>query len=216
MSMLRRIACGVDLQPLEHEARLLERAGHQAERLGQHDPLDLPRAGRALVVGDHRVHQRRGVLAHHRDRGVDVAARDRVALLRHRAARAAAVSEGLVDLADLGLHHQLHVHAELAERAADQPEEGADLGDVVADRVPGDHRLLQAELGTQAGLRLHRALLERRERAGGAGELADQHALLQLRQALAMALDRATAGRPSCSRRSPESPAAGCCGRSSA
>ena len=142
--MLRAHRLRVDLEPFEHEARLLERAGHQAERLGQHDPFDLPRAGRALVVGDHRVHQRGGMLAHHRDRGVDVAARDRVALLRHRAARAAAVRERLVDLADLGLHHQLDVHAELAERAADEAEEGADLGDVVADRVPGDHRLLQA------------------------------------------------------------------------
>ncbi len=43
-SMLRRIACGIDLETLEHEARLLQRAGHQAEGLGQHDPLDLPRA----------------------------------------------------------------------------------------------------------------------------------------------------------------------------
>ena len=35
----------------------------------------------------------------------------------------------LVDLADLGLHHQLDVHAELAERPAHQPEEGPDLGE---------------------------------------------------------------------------------------
>jgi hypothetical protein len=77
---------------------------------------------------------------------------------------------------------------QLAQRAADQAEEGADLGDVVADRVPGDQRLLQAELGAQAGLRLHRAGLQRGQRARGAGELADQHALLQLGQALAVAL----------------------------
>ena len=38
------------------------------------------------VVRDHGIHQRGRVLPHHRDRGVDVAARDGVALLRHRAA----------------------------------------------------------------------------------------------------------------------------------
>ena len=58
--------------------------------------------------------------------------------------------ERLVDFADLGLHHQLHVHRELAERAADEPEEAADLGDRVADRVPGDRRLGEAELVHQA------------------------------------------------------------------
>ena len=130
------------------------------------------------------------MLAHDADGGMDVAAGDRVALLRHRAAAAAAVVVGLEDLADLGLHHQLDVHAELAQRAADEAQQRAGLGDVVADRVPGDHGLLQAELGAQAGLRLHRALFQRRQRAGGAGELADQHAFLELRQALAVAQDR--------------------------
>ena len=101
------------------------------------------------MVGDHGVHERGRVLADHRDGGVDVAAADRVALLRHGGARSAAVRERLVDLADLGLHHQLDVHAELAERPADQPEERPDLGDVVPDGVPGDDRLLQAELGAQ-------------------------------------------------------------------
>ena len=214
--MLRAHRLGVDLEPLHDGPGLLQRTGHEAERLREHDPLDLPRPGGPLVVGDHGVHQRGGVLADHGDGGVDVAAADRVALLRHGAARSAAVRERLVDLADLGLHHQLDVHAELAERPADQPEEGTDLGDVVADRVPGDDRLLQAELGAQAGLGLHRPGLERRQRAGGAGELADEHPLAQLRQPLAVALDRARAAPPSCSRTSRGWPAAGCCDRSSA
>ena len=95
----------------------------------------------------------------------------------------------LVHLADLGLHHELDVHAQLAERAADQPEERAHLGDVVPDRVPGDDRLLQPQLGAQAGLGFHRAFLQGRQRAGGPRELADEHAVLQLREALAVALD---------------------------
>ena len=89
--------------------------------------------------------------------------------------------ERFVDLADFCLHHQLHVHAQLAERAADQAEEAADLGDVVAYRVPGDVGLAQAQFFHQPGLRLHRAGGERRQRAGGTGELADQHARAQLR-----------------------------------
>ena len=48
----------------------------------------------------------------------------------------------------------------------------------------------EAELGAQAGLGLHRPGLERRQRAGGAGELPDEHPLAQLRQPLAVALDR--------------------------
>ena len=70
------------------------------------------------------------------------------------------MGEGLVDLADFRLHHQLDVHAQLAERAADQPEEGAHLGDVVADGVPCDHRLREAQFRHQAGLRFHRARLQ--------------------------------------------------------
>jgi hypothetical protein len=59
MSMLRRMR-GIDFQALEHELRLLERTGDQAEDLGQRHPFDFPRAGGALVVGHHRIHQRRG------------------------------------------------------------------------------------------------------------------------------------------------------------
>ena len=99
------------------------------------------------------------------------------------------MGEGLVDLADFRLHHELHVHAQLAERAADQAEEGADLGDVVADGVPGDHRLREAQFLHQAGLGFHRTGLQRSERAGRAGELSHQHPRAQLREALAMALD---------------------------
>src|SRR6476659_1214738 len=94
-SMLRRIAAASTSSP-----STMARACLWAPAMRQHDPLDLPGAGGAFVVGDHGVHQGGGVLAHHGDRGVDVAAGDRVALLRHGGRRAAAVREGLVDLAD--------------------------------------------------------------------------------------------------------------------
>ena len=59
-------------------------------------------------------------------------------------------------------------------------------------------------------------VLERGQRAGGAGELADQHALASAAPGARGGARSPTAGRPSCSRRSPGWPAAGCCGRSSA
>ena len=62
----------VDFQPLDDEARLFQCARREAERFGQHDPFDLPRPRRALVVGDHRVHQRGSMLSHHGGRGMDV------------------------------------------------------------------------------------------------------------------------------------------------
>ena len=143
----------VHLQAFEHRAAVLQCAGHQTEGLGQNDPFDFPRPRAAFVVGHHGVHQRRDVLAHNADGGVDVAAGDGVALLRHGAAAAGSVVVGLEDLGHFGLHHQFHVHAEHAQRAADQPQHGGHFGDVVADGVPGNHRLLQPQLGTQP--RLH-------------------------------------------------------------
>ena len=68
--------------------------------------------------------------------------------------------ERLIHLAHLRLHHQLHVHGELAERAPDQGQETPDLGDVIANCVLGNHWLTEAELLHQAGLRLHRAGLD--------------------------------------------------------
>jgi hypothetical protein len=136
------------------------------------------------VVGDHCVEKRGRVLPDHRDRRVDVARRDRVALLRHGAARAAARRERLVDLADLGLHHQFHVHRQLAERSADQAEEASDFGDAVSSGMPGDRRLPETQLGHDFGLHLESAVLDRRQRAAGAAEFADQHARPQLGEPL--------------------------------
>ena len=65
---------GIDFQPRQNELGLLERTRHQAKNLGHGHPFDFPRAGRALVVGHHRVHQRGGQLTHHRDVGVNVEA----------------------------------------------------------------------------------------------------------------------------------------------
>ena len=151
----------VDLQPAQNKPCLLERTGREAKGLRQHDPFDFPRTRRTLVIGDHRVEQRGRVLPNHRDRRMDVARGDRIALLRHRAARAATRGERLVDLADLRLHHQLHVHRELAERSADQAEKAAHFGDRVADCVPCDQRLRKTELLHQRLLRFHRALFDR-------------------------------------------------------
>ena len=181
-------ALGVDLEPLHQQPGLRQRARREQENLRQRDPLDLPRAGRALVVGDRGLQQRGGVLAHQRGGRVNIEARDRIALLRHGARRAAPLVERLVDLGHLGLHQELHVHRDLAERAGDEAEEAADLADAVAHGVPGDLRLAEAELVHQRRLHLEAVGAERSQRADRAAELADQHAWTQLRQPLAMAL----------------------------
>ena len=125
MSRLARIRASSTSSPFEHEARLPQRAGHQAERLRQHDPFDFPRAGRALVVGHHGVHQRGGVLAHDRDR--------RRGCSRRRSGCASAAwcedeprpwRERLVHLAHFGLHHQLDVHGRVC-RACRRPGRGS-------------------------------------------------------------------------------------------
>ena len=97
-SMLARIFAASTSSPSRTKRVCFSAPAIRQNASGSDDPLDLPRPGRALVVGDHRVHQRRRMLAHHRDGRVDVARRDRIALLRHRAARAAAVRERLVHL----------------------------------------------------------------------------------------------------------------------
>ena len=103
--------------------------------------------------------------------------------------------KGLVDLLDLGLHHQLHVEGDLAAYAGDEAEEAADLGDAVAHGVPGDLRLAEAEFLHQPGLHVEPARAERGQRAGGAAELADQDARPQLLEALAVALEGGEPGR---------------------
>ena len=73
----------VDLHALEHEFGLRQRARGEAEYFRQHDPLDLPWAGGALVVFDHGLEQSRNLLAHDGGERRDVDRGDRIALLRH-------------------------------------------------------------------------------------------------------------------------------------
>ena len=180
---------GIDFQPRQNELGLLERTRHQAKNLGHGHPFNFPRAGRALVVGHHRVHQRGGQLTHHRDVGVNVKAGNRVALLRHGARRATAGREGLEHLGHFGLHEQLDVHGDLAQRAADDAQKRADFGKVVAHGVPRDQRLTEPQLFHEAGLGFHGAGFQRRQGARSAAEFAHQHARLELLQPLAVALD---------------------------
>jgi hypothetical protein len=119
-----------------HEPGLRQGAGGEAENLRHGDPLDLPRAGGALVVLHHGIEQGGDVLAHQRIGCGDVDRGDRVALLRHRARRSPALVERLIDLFDFGLHHQLHVEGDFAAHAGDEAEKAADLGDAIADGVP--------------------------------------------------------------------------------
>ena len=178
----------INLEAGNEIAALRQRAGCQQEDLRQRDPLDLPGTGRPLVIGDGGLQQRGGVLAHQRGGGVDVKARDRIALLRHGARRAARLVERLEHLGDFGLHQELHVHRQLAEGSGHEPEETADLADAVTHRMPSDLRLAEGKLHHQGRLHLEAVGAERGERPGGAGEFANQHPRAKLGEPGAVAL----------------------------
>ena len=61
--------------------------------------------------------------------------------------------------------------------------------------MPGDRRHAEPELAHQFGLHFEAAAAERRERAGGAAELADQHPRTQLLEALLVPPERGEDGR---------------------
>ena len=94
--------------------------------------------------------------------------------------------KGLEGLPDLGLHQELDVGRDLAQRAGHQSEEAADLGDAVAHGVPGDLRLPETELLHQRRLHLEPRRAEGGEVAGGAAELADEDARAQLVETFAV------------------------------
>src|SRR5258707_9668401 len=97
--------------------------------------------------------------------------------------------EWLVDLLDLGLHHQFHIEGNLAAAAGDEAEETPDFRNAIAHRVPRDLGLSEAKLLHQAGLDFEAAIAERRQRPGGAAELADQNARAKFLQTLEGALE---------------------------
>src|SRR5207249_8232854 len=68
-------------------------------------------------------------------------------LLWHGAAGATVFGIGLEHFADLGLHQQLHIGRDLAQRPGHQSQEAADFGDAVACGVPGDLGLTKPKLG---------------------------------------------------------------------
>src|SRR5262249_61544834 len=84
-----------------------------------------------------------------------------IALLRHRARRAAAFVKRLKHLLDLSLHQQFHVEGDLAAAASDDTEETPDLGNAVAYRMPRDRRLPESELLHKRSLNLDAALAAR-------------------------------------------------------
>ena len=97
--------------------------------------------------------------------------------------------EGLIDFAEFGRGHHHDVERDLAERTGDQAEEIHHFRQPVARDVPGRDGHAEAKLLAQRLLHLETLVAERGQRAGGAGELADQHARLQLRQPLGMAVE---------------------------
>ncbi|MNY04983.1 hypothetical protein D3C86_1376860 [compost metagenome] len=179
----------VDDQPAQRELRLMQRAGRQDETLGNGDPLGVPRAGGAFEVLHHRIDHQPGMLAHRLRGGEHQFARNRVALLRHGAAGAPALDEGLVDLGELGGRHDHDVERDLAQRAGDQRQQVHRFGKAVARHVPGGGGHAQAQFLGQRLLHGEALVAQRRQRAGGPGELHHGHARAQFGQTLLVAVE---------------------------
>ena len=186
-----RHPAGIDAQPAQQEPRLAERPGGIAEGFRQRHPLEMPRAGRALEIGDERIECQAGMLAQDLGRGEDQLAGNRIALLRHRRARAAAGGKGFGRLAELGRRHQHQVIGDLGEAAGDEGQHLDRLGDAVAGGVPGDRRVAERQFPSELGAALDRFIAppERGQRAGGAAELDDEHARAQFAQTVGVAIE---------------------------
>ena len=111
----------------------------------------------------------------------------RVALLRHRDAADHAVIRRLGQLGDLGPLEVVDLVADLRERAGDEREQGRELGHPVARGRPADLGDAEPEPLQDAPLELEPLRSPRRQRADGAGDLADGEPRLRLRKALAVA-----------------------------
>src|SRR5215472_16138600 len=103
--------------------------------------------------------------------------------------------EWLVDLLDLGLHHQFHVEGDLAAAASDEAKKTPDFRNAIAHGVPSDVGLSKAKFLHQGSLDFETAIAERRQCPGSAAELADQNAGTQLIQTLEVALEPGQIGR---------------------
>jgi len=82
---------------------------------GTAHPFDMPRAGRALEILDHRVEHQAGVLAHGLGVGEKISDEIGLRFLRHGARCAAMAGERLERFAELRHHQQHDVEADLAE-----------------------------------------------------------------------------------------------------
>ena len=91
---------------------------------------------------------------------MDIATRDWISLLRHRTARSPCRRKWLVHLADFRLHHELHIHCDLAKRPSHKPEKSAHFGDGVAHCVPCDAWRPQSELFHKLALHFERIGLD--------------------------------------------------------
>ncbi len=186
----------------DEEARLRQGAGRKAEDLRQRDPFDLPGPGRAFVILDHGVEQGGHLLAHHRDAGVNIGARDRIALLRHRAAtshgpaakgsKTSSTSVCIISFTSVEILPSVPV-----TRPRKQPT-SAMRSRMVCQAISGCPRsssLISAACTSSP------SVPSEDEVAGGAAELADQHARTQLPQAARDGAGSQQAAPRPCSRR---------------
>ena len=129
------------------------------------------------------------MLPHHLGRRQHQFAGNRIALLRHRAARTAAFHEGLLKFPELCRGHDHHVDGNFAQRAGDERQQIDGLGEGVPCHVPGGGRDSQVQLLGQGLLDSEALTPERGQGASRTCERHDLHARTQLGQPLLMAVE---------------------------
>ncbi len=127
---------------------------------------------------------------HARGRRQHGGAADRVALVRHGGRTALARAGRLGNLAHLGLHHQREVARQVAERAGQQRQRGADVGHAVLLAVPRCRGQRQIERLRQRLRHGPAVRAEARQRAGRAAELQRGHVRAQRGEAVLRAVHR--------------------------
>ena len=161
------------------------------EGFGHRHPFELPGARGALVVGRHGVEHQAGLLAHHL--GAARISSQEIGLRFcgmvedeprpcTNGSNASPTSVCIISITSVAILASVPVTSPRNDTVSAKPSRAT---------CQGDGRAAEPEFGHQRVVHGEALVAERGQRAGRAGELADQHARLQFSEALAVARDHA-------------------------
>ena len=123
-------------------------------------------------------------------RGDDQLARDRIRLLRHRAATTAPLFRRFADFADFRLRHENNVLRHLAERSCDETQPAGELHKTIALRMPRHRRHAYLKFLGQFFRDGQAPIAQSGQRPGSAAELDNQQTRQNFLETLQMTQER--------------------------